>query len=147
MIKIVCVFLMLYCSAFGQLKVNYYKIQNKYGSSIEENTFSQKKIIKDSETAVFLFSKIDSLLLGVSFTKPNAYTEAQFEELKTEYVENFKPSKTKSWENLLVYFDEKRNIMIIKFFEDTIQRKIIGITFMTDSKEISGFLSLFENSH
>lgn len=146
--KIIC-FLLIVCNfSFGQLKVNYYKVQNKFGETITDKTFVQKKLISDSETAFFSFSKKDSLLLDVHFVKSEGYFDIQFEELKNEFIGNFEPTKIKNWENLVGYYDEKKNIMIIKTFADYTRKKLTEIAFFTSNESIKGFLPLFyENLH
>ncbi|MEL1254225.1 hypothetical protein AAEO57_10590 [Flavobacterium sp. DGU38] len=144
--KIVYILLIVCNFSFGQLKVNYYKVQNKFGKTITDKTFVQKKLISDSETAYFSFSKKDSLLLDVSFTKTEGYLDAQFEELKNEFIGNFEPTKVKQWENLVGYYDEKKNIMIIKTFADYTRMKLTEIAFCTSNESIKGFLPLFDKN-
>ncbi|MGO4770088.1 hypothetical protein ACEN2I_00360 [Flavobacterium sp. W22_SRS_FK3] len=146
--KTIC-FLLIVCNfSFGQLKVNYYKVQNKFGETITDKTFFQKKLISDSETAFFSFSKKDSLLLDAHFVKSEGYFDVQFEELKNEFIGNFEPTKIKNWENLVGYYDEKKNIMIIKTFADYTRKKLTEIAFFTSNESIKGFLPLFyENFH
>ncbi|MEN2413857.1 hypothetical protein [Flavobacterium mesophilum] len=144
--KIVFVLLVVCNFCFGQLKVNYYKVQNKFGKTITDESFIQKKVISDVENASFLFQKKDSLLLDVSFNKTVGYLDAQFEELKNEFIGNFEPTKTKLWENLAGYYDEKKNIMIIKTFDDSTRKKLTGIEFLTSKESIKGFLPLFDQN-
>lgn len=144
--KIVYILLIVCNFSFGQLKVNYYKVQNKFGKTITDKTFVQKKLISDSETAYFSFSKKDSLLLDVSFTKTEGYLDTQFEELKNEFIGNFEQTKIKHWENLVGYYDEKKNIMIIKTFADYTRMKLTEIAFFTSDESIKGFLPLFDKN-
>lgn len=145
--KIVYVILLIVCNfSFGQLKVNYYKVQNKFGKTITEKTFIQKKLINDSEIAYFSFSRKDSLLLDASFNKTAGYTDTQFEELKNEFIGNFESTKIKYWENLVGYYDEKKNIMIIKTFADHTRMKLTEIAFCTSDESIKGFLPLFDKN-
>ena len=145
--RIICFFLILYNVSFGQLKVNYYKVQNKFGASVIDKTFIQKKIISDSEDVIFEFAKKDSILLNVRFSSNIGYTDTQFEELKKEYIQDFEPTKIKGWENLYVYYDEKKNIMIVQDFADSTRKILTNISFLTLNETIKGFVAIFENGH
>ena len=105
-------------NCYSQFKVTYQDIQKKYEPLISEDSFIETKEINEFQSALFCFSKKDSILLNVIYKHLNFYTEKDFLDLANELISNYSPVKKRSWENWDLIYDEKNKMIIVKVFDN-----------------------------
>ena len=131
-------------NCYSQFKVSYQDIQKKYVSLISEDSFIETKEINEFQSAIFCFSKKDSILLNATYKHLNFYTEKDFFDLANELISNYSPVKKRSWENWDLIYDEKNKMIIVKVFDNHFKEKIKEISFINDVKTVEMMLRLFD---
>jgi len=131
-------------NCYSQFKVTYQDIQKKYEPLIFEDSFIETKEINEFQSAIFCFSKKDSILLNVTYKHLNFYTEKDFFDLANELISNYSPVKKRSWENWDLIYDEKNKMIIVKVFDNHFKEKIKEISFINDVKTVEMMLRLFD---
>lgn len=131
-------------NCYSQFKVTYQDIQKKYEPLISEDSFIETKEINEFQSAIFCFSKKDSILLNVTYKHLNFYTEKDFLDLANELISNYSPVKKRSWENWDLIYDKKNKMIIVKVFDNHFKEKIKEISFINDVKTVEMMLRLFD---
>lgn len=131
-------------NCYSQFKVSYQDIQKKYVSLISEDSFIETKEINEFQSAIFCFSKKDSILLNATYKHLNFYTEKDFLDLTNELISNYSPAKKRSWESWDLIYDEKNKMIIVKVFDNHFKEKIKEISFINDIKTVEMMLRLFD---